>query len=148
MNDELRKLQGNRKKRYVRRMLAIIKHQNETLNTAVLEVCIHLEEYANFWCTSLTVFFACHVTLQSYLLYICAFINTIPLAQKFLFLGAISETVLLLFLLINLCARVVKLNRAIEVANRRFYWKLLKLGNFSRANIGFQLKVSTSLTKI
>lgn len=79
---------------------------------------------------------------QSYLAYIVFFIPNLPFAQKYLFLYAIVEIDLVLFLFIHYCAKVVKMNRQIELENGKFYLHFLHLGGFKRANyFRFILKV-------
>lgn len=131
----------NKSKRVVERKLSLFKRQFLNLNGAADGICVDIQAYATFWCPSLSVFFACHITLQSYLLYIVLFINTIPLMQKSLFLCAITETALLFFVIIDLCARAVRFKRAIEVVNRRFYMSLLKFKSFKDGDCAYQLQV-------
>lgn len=115
--------------------------RNERLNHTVLSLCKDIESYASFWTFPLYLFFLNHITLQSYLSYVVFFIDTIPFYQKFVFVYFVLEIDLGLFLLIQLCSRIVRLNGAIEGANRQFYMLCLQGNAFKNSNIHQQLKV-------
>jgi len=90
------------------------------LNSRIMEICCKQDSYGEFWSDFLTITFASLITTQCYLmymfLYLCANV----------WFGALYlvTTILLLlveFVLINPCARVVKWNNRLLKQNRCFF---------------------------
>lgn len=91
------------------------------LNGEVIELCNHIKQYSTFWSPYLTVYLAGQISLQCYLAIIGLFATTLPFIQRALALYTFAENALAIFMLIQSCANIVKLNEAIEEANYKFY---------------------------
>ena len=100
--------------------LAILWARFNGLNSQLNALCGNIDETTTFWKPPVTILILCLIVAQCYLMYIVLFIGTIPLAQKIIPFAAFIQSELALFLLIDQCARVVKWNRAIEHAIRKF----------------------------
>lgn len=103
------------------------------VNQTVIGFCEDIEQFSRYWTPYLTIYFAAQITLQVYFVYICFFVPGVNFLQTSFFLYGIFEIDLLLFLLINYCAKVVKANRRIELANANFYQRFMRLGIFKLA---------------
>lgn len=113
-----------------------------TLNKSVIGLAGHLEAYSRYWSPFLSVYFAEQITLQCYLAYICLFAHhRMHWLLRGTFFYTILEIDLLLFLLINYCAQVVRANRAFELANGTFFRRFFRLGGFKRVGGGFSSKI-------
>lgn len=102
--------------------------QTVLLNRAYAVLCADIAAASRFWSPFLSIFLLEHITLQAYMAYIVFIIRTLPFAQKLFFLYALIEVEVLLFLLINRCAQIVKLNQKVEKVNARVYLKLFTRG--------------------
>lgn len=119
-----------------RKFLEGIWRQTVLLNRAYGVLCVDIAAVSRFWSPFLTIFFLEHITLQAYMAYIVFIIKTLPFAQKIFFLYALVEVDVLLFVLISRCAKIVKLNQAVERVNAKVYRKLFteKINNKRNSN--------------
>lgn len=110
--------------------------QTVLLNRAYAVLCADIATASRFWSPFLSIFLLEHITLQAYMAYIVFIIRTLPFTQKLFFLYALIEVEALLFLLINRCAQIVKLNQKVERVNAQVYLKLFtrNLDNGRREN--------------
>ena len=122
------------------------------LNREVIEFCAIIQQYSGFWSPCLSVYFCGQITLQCYLIIISLFATSLPFVQRALALYTFLENSLCLFLLIDQCARMVRLNGRIEGANRRFYFLFQQFHCYAFPNVFLLLKVGNyfylSLLKI
>ena len=109
-------------------------------NKRIITICHHIEECSQYWRPFLTAYFLENITVQCYMTYVSFFVD-IPFLLRYLFLYGDIEFNISLFLLINSCTRVVRLNRRFEVENRKLYLLFLKTRAIDRKNIGLYLKV-------
>lgn len=107
-----------------RKFLEGIWRQTVLLNRAYGVLCVDIAAASRFWSPFLTIFFLEHISLQAYMAYIVFIIRTLPFTQKLFFLYALVEVEILFFVLISRCAKVVKLNQAVERVNAQVYLKL------------------------
>lgn len=114
------------------------------INGEIISLCAEIELFSRFWTPFLTIYFGEQITLQAYFFYICFFVSGLPFLQKFIFLYAVIEINVTLFVVIDFCAKVVKTNRKIEQANGIFYRRFLHLGGFSASPV-FIVKVRDCL---
>jgi len=128
LNRELDQLKCGKK---ATEKFALLWSQHLLINEKVNSLCRDIEESAAYWIRSLTVLMVGYVTIQCYFIYMVAYVSETPIAQKLVVILAIIEIEIALFILIDQCARVVKLNRSIEVANRRFFHLFLLKNGFS-----------------
>ena len=86
----------------------------------------------------LTVFFLGMICLFCYLAHVVAFSDKTPLILKIIIVYCDIYILLTLLVLIDECAKMVRLNRRIGAANRRFAIELMRT---PQADVGMLLKV-------
>ena len=116
-----------------------------SLNRQAIEISQHIEVCAQFWTQYLTIFFGTCVTEQTYLAYICFFVEGLSFEKKYIFFYALVQMELFLFVVIEYCARVVKFNQTFEKQNRHFYLLCIRTA-FPVKSICLLLKVRDSIS--
>lgn len=113
------------------------------LNQQAVELCADIEAFSRYWTPYLTLFFVACISVQSYLAYIFLFVPNLPFLERYIFLLGVLQLNLLLFFFIHYCAKVVKLNRQIEIVNGKFYLSFLQSDGLERSkSIQLILKVN------
>lgn len=97
------------------------------LQRTTVHICRTIRDYSHYCVFLLSALIPFYISVQCYLVYIVIF-QDIPLHQKQFFMIDVGEMNLCLFVLVRECAKVVSLNQAIEVQNRKFYTKFSQLG--------------------
>ncbi len=111
------------------------------LNRKVIELCSTIQQYSTFWSPCLSVYFCGQITLQCYLIIISIFATALPFIQRALAMYTFCENSLCIFLLIDQCAKMVRLNGRLETANRRFYLLFQRFHNAGFSSVFLLLKV-------
>ena len=139
INDMLRRLKNTKKN--IDHKCKILWQQNKAINCEIIKICKDILKYAQFWTPMMTVYFLCFYGIQCYLAYIVFFNEQVSFYMKSIFLYGFIEMNIALFLLIDQCARIVKINRAIEKANRKFYLLFRLQKSFRKISTSQILKV-------
>ena len=125
------------------RLLGLGWMQYTRLNRQLLSLCLDIEVYTHFWSPFLSIMFPFFVWVQAYLAFVFFFVYSIPYVQKYIFFVGVIEFDLMLFLLIDQCARMVKLTQRILSENRRFFINIQRIDPARRIKVFDLLLVST-----
>ena len=115
-------------------------HQFIDENRRIIAICHHIEELSQYWRLFLTVSSLQNITLQCYMTYV-TFFGDVPFNLRYLFLYGDIEFNIRLFLVIDSCAKVVRMNRRFEIENRKLYLLFIKKKAIDRRNVQNYLKV-------
>mgnify|MGYP007002791838 CR=1 FL=1 len=85
-----------------------------SLSSKLHEICLSIEAYAQYWNPFLCVLFPYFISMQCYLAYAAFFLKTKNFFERSLLLHGMIESVMVLFIIINRCAQVVRLNGRLE----------------------------------
>ena len=133
INDAL-KVHSNKVKNVDNNILPKLWGGNQVTNKRVNQLCVNIEDYAQFWKASLTIVFIGYITMLCYLLYIVAFVGSTPLAMRMFLLILLVNFVVALFGLIDQSARMDRLNGQIEQVNREFFHLYKNANGFTLSN--------------
>lgn len=106
----------------------------------ILNINLQLDHFSQFWSFYLTCIFINFLIYQCYVGYIFFFSKSIIIIIKMLFIAVILNTVILLFCVIEYCAKVVKNNAKLQKLNFVFLFQLqhsknhLKLRNLLKVS--------------
>lgn len=123
-------------------------HQYGRISAHLATLCRDIGQISRFWSLPLSIIFLSHITLHDYILYGLFFIESVDFFEKLILLYVIINIEIAFFLLIDQCSKVVKHNRAIVFANRRFFMVFQKMDGFSSIGLTNMLKVRVAKKNI
>src|SRR5699024_8091378 len=100
-----------------------------------------IREYTRFCGPLLSAITPFYISVQCYMSYVVLFVNTVPLGDKYFFMLVVLELNVFLFVIIDQCACVAKMNQRLERENGRICFEF----SVHRAGLGKCLMIKTEV---